>query len=82
MYDHAGSDPSNLHSDVTYDHAAAHANIFKFDAPVGVSFFPSLLLSLFCFSFLYLYSLHISICLTVTLTLTLTLILILILTLI
>ena len=29
MYDDAGSDPSYMHSDVTYDHAAAHANLFK-----------------------------------------------------
>ena len=29
MYDDAGSDASYMHSDVTYDHAAAHANLFK-----------------------------------------------------
>ena len=31
MYDDAGSDPSNLDSDsdVTFNHAAAHASIFK-----------------------------------------------------
>ncbi len=29
------ADPSNLDSDVTYDHAAAHANIFKSVASVG-----------------------------------------------
>ena len=29
MYDDGGSDPSYMHSDVTYDHAAAHANLFK-----------------------------------------------------
>ena len=35
MYDDAGSDPSYMHSDVTYEHAAAHANLFKHIASVG-----------------------------------------------
>ena len=35
MYDDAGSDPSNLESDVTFNHAAAHASIFKFKSAVA-----------------------------------------------
>ena len=61
MYDDAGSDPSDMQSDVTYDHAAAHANLFKHVASVGkfrlvvvpllfsitlYSFFPSRFLTL------------------------------------
>ena len=53
MYDDAGSDPSNLDSDVTFNHAAAHASIFKHVAFVGklCLVFVPLLFSITLYSF-------------------------------